>query len=321
MLSATSQEPRKARWGVVRLVLAVVMTLLCLTYFGVEVARYSDSVTKLRWTPQLSALMTVALVLQVGSSLLDAWSWGWFLRALKVPTTMRQSLSIFGMAQFAKYLPGNVVQHIGRVVLARRAGWHTERVALSVLIENVFALGAGGLMTIAGFMVSGGAVDGRSRLFATAVVITLGWLVAAIGVRAALANPPEFLKRRLALDAPLQMRIRVLALYFGVHLISFAAMGCTLAILLWGLAGNWLPGVWRVPAGVALAWLAGYVIPGAPAGIGIREAVLTAFLSPHIEAGIVVSAALLWRGVSLAADALLAVVGFSLRQSPGGTQT
>ena len=302
----------KVRWGVVRLVLAVVVTILCLTYFGAEVARYSDSVTKLRWTPQLSALMTVALILQVGSSLLDAWSWGWLLRAFQVPTTMRHSLAIFGMAQFAKYLPGNIVQHIGRVVLARRAGWHTERVALSVLIENVFALGAGGLMAIAGFMVSGGRLDNGSRLFVTAVVVTLGWMVAAISVRVALANPPAFLKRWLALDSPLQMRSHVFALYFGVHLISFAAMGCTLAILLWGLAGSWPIGIWRVPAGVALAWLAGYVVPGAPAGIGIREAVLTAFLSPHIEAGIVVSAALLWRVVSLAADgALLAALGFS----------
>jgi uncharacterized membrane protein YbhN (UPF0104 family) len=145
--------------------------------------------------------------------------------------------------------------------------------------------------------------------------------VAAVGVRIALANPPAFLKRRLALDSPLHMKSRVLLLYFGVHLISFAAMGCTLAILLWGLAGSWPPGVWRVPAGVAVAWLAGYVIPGAPAGLGVREAVLTAFLSPHIEAGIVVSAALLWRVVSLAADALLAAIGFSLRPAPDSRQT
>lgn len=317
-----SHEPRLGRWGVLRRVLAVLVAVLCLTYYGIEVARYSDSVTKLRWTPQLSAMMMGALVLQICSALLDAWSWGWFLRALKVPTTMRLSLSIFGVAQFAKYLPGNVMQHIGRVVLARRAGWHAERVALSVLIENVFALGAGGLMAIAGFMVSGGAPGGGLRLFATtAVVVTLGWLVAAIAVRAALANPPAFLKRRLALDSPLHIKSRVLLLYFGVHVISFAAMGCTLAILLWGLAGSWPPGVWRVPAGVAVAWLAGYVLPGVPAGLGIREAVLTAFLSPHIETGIVISAALLWRVVSLAADALLAVIGFSLSQAPGDVQS
>jgi uncharacterized membrane protein YbhN (UPF0104 family) len=317
----SSHEPNLIRWKTVRRVFAVLVTFLCLIYFGIEVARYSDSVTKLRWTPLLSATMAGALVLQIGSALLDAWSWGWFLRAFKVPTTMRQSLAIFGVAQFAKYLPGNVMQHVGRVVLARRAGWHTERVALSILIENVFALGAGGLMAIAGFMVAGGTLDGGSRLFATAVVVTLGWLVVAMGVQIALDNPPAFLKRRLALDSPLHISSRVLLLYFGVHVLSFAAMGCTLALLLWGLAGNWPPGVWRVPAGVAVAWIAGYVIPGAPAGLGVREAVLTAFLSPHIDTGIVISAALLWRVVSLAADALLAVVGFSLRQAPGDVQT
>jgi len=318
---ASSCGPGRGRWRALRRLLAVSVTLLCLIYYGIEVAHYSDSVTKLRWTPLLSATMAGALALQVVSSLLDAWSWGWFLRALKVPTTVRQSLAIFGVAQFAKYLPGNVMQHVGRVVFAKRAGWHTERVALSILIENVFALGAGGLMAIGGFMVAGGAFDGGSRLLTAAGVVTLGWLVVAIGVRLVLANPPPFLQRRLALDSPLQVNSRVLLLYFGVHVASFAVMGGTLAILLWGLAGSWPPGIWRVPAGVAVAWIAGYVIPGAPAGLGVREAVLTAFLGPHIETGIVISAALLWRVVSLAADALLAMAGFLLRQTPGDAGT
>jgi uncharacterized membrane protein YbhN (UPF0104 family) len=315
-----SHESRSGRWGFIRRILAVLATTLCLIYFGIEVVRYSDSVTRLSWTLQLSAAMAGAIALQTCSALLDAWSWGWLLRAFKVPTTMRQSLAIFGVAQFAKYLPGNVMQHVGRVVLARRAGWQTERVALSVLIENVFALGAGGLMAITGLAVAGSAVDGGTQLFAAAVIVTLGWLVLAVGVRILLADPPGFLKRRLALNSPMHIRIRVLVLYFGVHAISFAAMGCTLAILLWGLAGNWPPGIWRVPAGVAVAWIAGYVIPGAPAGLGVREAVLTAFLSPHIDAGIVISAAILWRVASLAADALLAMAGFSLRQAPADMQ-
>ena len=198
MDSALSREPRLSRWGVIRRILAVLVTALCLIYFGIEVARYSNSVTKLFWTPQLSVTMAGALVLQIGSALLDAWSWGWFLRALKVPATTRQSLAIFGVAQFAKYLPGNVMQHVGRVVLARRAGWHTERVALSVLIENVFALGTGGLMALAGIMVAGGVIEGSFRLLATAVVVTLGWLVVAIVVRFALTNPPAFLKKKLS---------------------------------------------------------------------------------------------------------------------------
>ncbi len=296
-------------------------TLLCLIYFGIEVAHYSDSVTKIRWSSQLSVAMAGALVLQISSALLDAWSWGWFLRALKVPATTRQSLAIFGVAQFAKYLPGNVMQHVGRVVLAKRAGWHAERVTLSVLIENIFALGAGGLMALAGIMVVGGKIEGSFRLFAAAVIVTVGWFVFSAIVRVMLTNPPAFLKKRLALDSPLQISSPVFLFYFGVHVISFAVMGCTLAILLWGLAGSWPPGVWRVPAGVAVAWIAGYIIPGAPAGLGVREAVLTAFLAPHIEIGVVISAALLWRVVSLATDALLAGIGFSLSRPPEDVQT
>ncbi|WP_255569713.1 lysylphosphatidylglycerol synthase transmembrane domain-containing protein [Geobacter sp. SVR] len=316
---ASSNQRGVAYWKPIRRFLALCATVLCLAYFGVEAARYSDAVMKLRWTWLLVATMSGALLMQIGCALLDAWSWRWLLKLFEVPTTLRQSLAVFSMAQAAKYLPGNIAQHVGRVVLARQAGWHSERVILSVLIENLFALGAGGVLSVSGLMISTGPIDDSRRLIVAAAVMTLGWLVMAILFRRTLADPPMFLRKCLTLDAPLPISHRDLVLYLGIHLVSFIFMGCSLILLLWGLAGNCPPAIWLVPCGVAVAWIAGFVIPGAPAGLGIREAVLTLFLSPHIEIGVVISAALLWRVISLVADAFLAGVGFSLSRTPGDT--
>jgi uncharacterized membrane protein YbhN (UPF0104 family) len=61
----------------------------------------------------------------------------------------------------------------------------------------------------------------------------------------------------------------------------------------------------------AIAWTAGVITPGAPSGIGIREAVLVAGLSPVASpAGAVLIAGLL-RLISVVGDVLFFLVGIS----------
>jgi glycosyltransferase 2 family protein len=299
-------------WRALRPALVLAVTVLSLSYFGRELLRYWDSLAALAWSRQLLLLAGLALLLQVASSLLDGWSWQWILAGLRVPASTRQAVCIFGLAQFAKYLPGNVAQHVGRVVLARQAGWRTERVALSLFLENVFALGCGGLLALLGFLLAGEPAPGGSRLLGGALLVVAGGGLVVLALRRVLARPRPW----LGLTEPLPLSGTLLSGYFLVHLASFLVMGGTLVLLLWGLAGQLPPGVWRLPAAVALAWLAGYLVPGAPAGLGVREATFTAYLSPHLDPGVVLSAALLWRGVSLGADALLALLGLALRPAP-----
>jgi uncharacterized membrane protein YbhN (UPF0104 family) len=63
----------------------------------------------------------------------------------------------------------------------------------------------------------------------------------------------------------------------------------------------------------ALAWLAGTVTPGAPGGLGVREAVLTASLGPIVGHGPAAAAALGLRGTTTAGDLLTALIGWTIR--------
>jgi uncharacterized membrane protein YbhN (UPF0104 family) len=69
---------------------------------------------------------------------------------------------------------------------------------------------------------------------------------------------------------------------------------------------------WFVPAAAMAAWLFGYIVPGAPAGLGVREAGLVALLGPMLGHGVVATAALLWRMASLAGDCIVFVIGLGL---------
>ena len=55
------------------------------------------------------------------------------------------------------------------------------------------------------------------------------------------------------------------------------------------------------------AWLAGFVVPGAPGGLGVREAILVAFLSAHLPTADVLAFALASRLVTTLGEIVFAL--------------
>ena len=58
---------------------------------------------------------------------------------------------------------------------------------------------------------------------------------------------------------------------------------------------------------MALAWLAGFLTPGAPAGLGVRESVLLIILAPAAGEASILALAALFRIVTVLGDGLLAL--------------
>src|SRR5262249_58940036 len=84
-------------------------------------------------------------------------------------------------------------------------------------------------------------------------------------------------------------RIGVRHLAEGLLLTSagWLCLGAALAAAVRGVVGpglEWAPGaLGRLTAGMALAYVAGFVILVAPGGIGVREFFLTLFLAPELR--------------------------------------
>jgi hypothetical protein len=65
----------------------------------------------------------------------------------------------------------------------------------------------------------------------------------------------------------------------------------------------------------AVAWLAGYVVPGAPGGLGVREAMMVLLLSPILGAGTAVGLGVTLRVTTTVGDAVAFLIGLWLRRS------
>ena len=313
--SPGERPPKKSVFRRVWRVVALAVAVFCIGHFAREVWQRWPQISALAWSPRVLVCLLLSTLLTTATALLDAWSWAWLLRGLGVPATDRAAAGVFAVSQFAKYI-GNVGQHIGRVALAHRRGWQTGRVVLSLFVENGFALGAGALVVGVSvtFGLSGGQLHARAPLVLGLLVG--GWLAGTLVLRRLLKAPPKFVRSLLAVDEPIELAPSLLGVYLGVHLVSYACLGFSLAISLWGVAGAFPEAAWKVPAAATASWLIGYLLPGAPAGIGVREASLTVLLGDSVGADVIIAAALIWRVSALLADVIVLGVGFLLSREP-----
>ena len=71
-----------------------------------------------------------------------------------------------------------------------------------------------------------------------------------------------------------------------------------------------------LPATAAASWMAGYLVVGAPAGIGVREFVFLVLLTGHLPEADILLLAAAFRVITFGGDCLLLLVGVAM----GGTR-
>ena len=232
----------------------------------------------------LSSANVSLLVLAGAASLLSIVAYGlvWplLLRALGAPVP-GDALAIFLQSQLGKYIPGGVWHYAGRVALARARGVPARLGVASLGVE--IAASATAAAIVAAFVLH--------VLVALPLAILVGLVVATPRLVPGLSG------RVTGLAARLVGRVYPAA---GVDVRpAFGALPHATALYLpvfvvYGIA-FWLTGRAFVPipasdfvyysAVFALGWLTGMVVVFAPGGIGVREAVLVAFLGPKVGHG------------------------------------
>jgi hypothetical protein len=104
-------------------------------------------------------------------------------------------------------------------------------------------------------------------------------------------------------------------------MLLFGAMALALMspahILLRGESGA----LWLVPAAAAASWVSGFLIVGAPAGLGVREMVFLALLHGHMEESDILLLAAAFRIITFGGDVLFLALGVLLGRRMRGMST
>lgn len=287
--------------------LGILALVVSLGYLGVVAVRHAASFPRVTWTSGVVAALAGATGLYLAMILAGSLAWFLLLRSSRPDTSLVAVLTVCGLAQPGKYLPGNVGQYLGRALLARQQGVPLQDSALTIVFET-----AGLIVTAAAWAVVAGSSD--------------FWKITPLAI-AAVAAPfllvqilerwfPEMLRRRLGVTRLPRPSIAALGACLMLYSASFACGGLACGLLAHNLFGAGSDGSWAlvVPA-FALSWVAGFVTPGAPGGLGVREALLVAGTTPFYGPGTALSTALAFRLVTVLGDGLAFLGGAALRRA------
>jgi hypothetical protein len=247
------------------------------------------------------------------AALVSVFGWRALLRQLagqRVET--RALIKVFCSTQIAKYLPGNVGHHIGRVALARtRLGVPATTTTVSILQEGALVVACSLLVGTACHLVAPLALPAIAGVSASLVLVAM--LVAGFGalaivnrLRAGIGHrAPAWLAFALRIAPAWPAVRRAMPAYIATQLLNGVGVACIASAMI----DVDVTKVILLTGAYALAWMIGFLLPGAPGGLGVRESaflVLVAHaLPPEVALGITVLA----RVGNVAADALVWLAG------------
>lgn len=230
--------------------------------------------------PQLAAIEVQALpalfALLLGSLslVLNAVLWHGTILRLGARLPLGVAIRIWFTSQIVRYAPGNVWHLLGRASLAAKHGMSNELVGISLIIEL--------LQTVTSALV----VAALSTPFWSRSHPQIFWLFLLIPLFVCYTRPKlmqyplNWILHRLGRQTSLPaLRSRDLYVLLPGYCVTWLLYGCGLFLL----AQSLYPVTWQVfpviTGSFAIAWVIGFLSFITPSGLGVREGVLSYFLS------------------------------------------
>lgn len=242
---------------------------------------YSSQLDFSRFDSFMWSVVVGLSLLYGGANIMLALAWRNLLMYFGANIHRVSAVRIYGLTQLAKYVPGNIMHLASRQAMGMARGMSGRSLVQASIWEV-------GLIVIAG------------SVFAIFVLpqfmLTVTTLMVVLGFTGILLSIAVGLRSYLSL---------MISLAFGeyvVFLICSAAIFVGLIMLLKGEISMTPLSALIVGGAFILAWIAGLVTPGAPAGIGVREFVLTVLLKDLVAEGDLLFAVLLSRAITVCGD-------------------
>lgn len=287
--------------------LGSVVALVSIVFVGQQLFENWHKVGEYSFTLASVGMLMLSAIGYACACLLLASAWYQILSTLCAQSFPVQVLrAIYARSQIAKYIPGNVMQLAGRHVMIRRLGVAHKPLAIASLVEIIGLLSASCTVALVGsaaFGLWGSYVNQTQLYYGLGIVAILLLLLPVIRY----ISLKFFPKSRHFLSSP-YLHWAFLRAYLE-YLLFFVIAGFILVGLVYQFHNNLnLYNIAALIATFSISWLAGFITPGAPSGIGIRETILVVSLDKIFPGGDSVLIAILFRIVTVVGDILFFTV-------------
>jgi len=270
----------RSKWKPILYFIGCGLGLLGIVFVALRLHSYSETLDFNRFNSGAWSLIFFLSIVYGAANLFLAAAWRKLLSYFESDISITQAIRLYGLSQLAKYVPGNIFHLAGRQALGMADGLPTKALAKSSLWE------LGGI-TLAGVLFA--------PLVAPLIFESISvWL--SLVIFSGMLPCTWTIVRRLSSSSvrdAIILQCCFLMVSGVVFLVILAVVSPALCkdSLLPLLGGAYI-----------ISWLAGFVTPGAPAGVGVREVVLLFLLKDLVSEIDLLLAVILGRAITVSGD-------------------
>jgi glycosyltransferase 2 family protein len=271
---------------------------LGLAFVLAEIWNYRADLAQTLQAPALYLLVFAASLFFALAELFLAFGWFLVLRAQGISPsdfTWRSAWSLYGKSQIAKYIPGNVFHIVGRHMLARQSRITHGALFLATILEIIFLVLSAALISLLSLGQIALILD---KKFSLLLLITAAAAVIFLLLFALLRRRTDFSRKWNKLN-----KARLSAALLSDFLFLVASCMLFIIILICFSEPVIIFRTWPLIAGAyTFSWAVGFIVPGAPGGLGVREGLLLTLLAPILPGPDLLLGMLVFRIVNTLGD-------------------
>lgn len=260
-------------------------------FIGRAIYKEWDKISAYHWSPHPTWLIFSFLIMLI-TYLISAYEWTLILKMIGGRIGWSKGISIFLLSIFGRYIPGGIWAALGRVYLCRLEGIPDSRSSMSILLEQAYPVVSACLVFVISLLFWN---DVGHAVRVSPVLLTLPLIILFL-------HPKPFLRiinpvLRWYGKGPINISLsfKNMLILTGYYTFSWLIGGIAFYSFVrafYQLEVNSIP----IMIGIhAFSFTAGYLAFIAPAGLGVREGILTIILSLFIPPPIAIGVALLSR--------------------------
>ncbi|WP_342596584.1 lysylphosphatidylglycerol synthase domain-containing protein [Cyanobacterium aponinum UTEX 3222] len=253
---------------------------ITLFFLATTIVNNWRSITSIEFNKYLFLLIFISLILNSFAHIFSAWVWTWILTLFNCKLGGFSAVKIYLITNISKYIPGNIWHFVGRVKAIQNHGDSIALGTFPVVLEPLLMAIASLLITI--FSVSLGILEVNfSPLIFSLLLFFI--LIILIAIHPKFINP--VLKKLVINKGKVETNIKLNKYPFLPligELIFLLLRGSAFMALMMPFIDLNIILIPQILTAFSFAWLIGLIVPGAPGGLGIFEAVAIASLDPAI---------------------------------------
>jgi len=221
-------------------------------------------------------LLIASIFFLFGFYLMFVFGWKLILKELGVSLSFLKGLKIIFYSQLGKYLPGKIWTWAGRMYFCQRLGISNRKIFISMILELALTTISGMLIFLVAFSISPGFEININPFFLIIVVI-ISFMIIHPKVLARIIN--FFLRLIKKERVTIELHFSQICIIMAYYCISWFCFGIALYFLINSVAFIAPSKIPIITGSFAISTTLGIIALFAPAGLGVREGILSLLLS------------------------------------------